>query len=268
MKENYTHLISDRFEQDSLREVEALLDAELAKPEKERNYDKIEELTDAYACLAADEEQIEKAAEQGWADLQEKHPRAGKTRPVVRMRLMLTAGIAAVLLFAANAFTVSALDMSLYSVIVKISNEGFSVDFTPDPLELETSPDDPYGIRTACAEHGMEVEAPTYIPEGFVLEDMDYTDLTSCETVAFWFYKGDRKIHLIYTKYTNKDGSTGWIPCDEFNLTEVNINGNPAIVSKEDGQCTLVYMNDLLETVIYMEYLDYSECDKVIDSLK
>lgn len=268
MKENYTHLISDRFEQEALREVETLLDAELARPEKDRNYDKIEALTDAYACLAADEEQLEKAAEQGWADLQKKHPHAGRPRPSVRIRLMLTAGIAAVLLLAANAFTVSALDMSLYSVIVKISNEGFSVDFTPDPLELETSPDDPYGIRTACGEHGMDVEAPTYIPEGFVLTNMDYTSFTSWETVGFWFYKGDRKICLTYTKYANKDGATGGIPCDDFNLTEVDINGKPGIVSKEDGQCTLVYLNDLLETVIYMEYLDYSECDKVIDSLR
>ncbi len=268
MKENYAHLISDRFEQDSLREVEALLDAELAKPEKERNYDKIEELTDAYACLAANEEQLEKAAEQGWADLQEKHPRAGKTRPAVRMRLMLTAGIAAVLLFAANAFTVSALDMSLYSVIVKISNEGFSVDFTPDPLELETSPDDPYGIRTACAEHGIEVEAPTYIPEGFVLVNMDYSDLTSWDSICFWFQKGDRTISFGYRKYVYNDGTTAQIPCDDFNLTEVDINGKPGIVSKEDGQYTLVYMDDMLETIVATTHLDYDECDKIVNSLK
>lgn len=57
-------------------------------------------------------------------------------------------------------------------------------------------------------------------------------------------------------------------PCDNYNLTETEIDGNPAIISKEDDQYVLVFRNDTnLETKIWMEGVDYEECDKIVASL-
>ena len=67
MKTNYQHLLSDKFTQDALKEIDAMLAKELDKPANSRDYDKIEELIDIYTHLTGKEEEIEQAAEDGIA---------------------------------------------------------------------------------------------------------------------------------------------------------------------------------------------------------
>lgn len=271
--ENYEsvlkELLSGDFEKNALKEIKQMLDEECAKPAAKRDYDKIEELTKAYSELSGMEDFVQEAAERGIQKLKEetKKPRIQMTK---RIRIMIAAGCAAAVLLVANAITVAAWDMNLFTVVVNISQGGFSVDFPEqDAIELPKSEDDPYGIKGECAKYGLEVEAPTYLPEGFVLGHVKNELMNSYQTyVDFYFYRnGKEKILISYTLFGDRTVSSS-IPSDKFNLTEVAVNGKPAIVSKEDGQYNIIWSEGNLETIITTQNLDYDECDKIIASLK
>ena len=269
MKTNYQHLLSDKFTQDALKEIDAMLAKELDKPANSRDYDKIEELIDIYTHLTGKEEEIEQAAEDGIAGLQ-KRLHTSKPRISVKVKVMLAVACVVVTMLIANTFTVMAWDMDVFSVIVHLSDGSFSVVFPEkEAVILPTTEEDPYGIRTECAKHGMDVEAPTYLPEGFYLTKVSCTDTEDFgNSAAFWFNRGKKEVITIdYFWFFNNNTEVNY-PCDEFNLSEIEINGNPAILSKEDEQYTIVWKNGDIQCDICALNVDYDECDKVVASLK
>lgn len=270
MKEYYQHLLSSRFEQDAMKEIDKLLSEELAKPEHKRDYDKIEELTDAHSYLAGTDEQIDEATEQGIAALKEKMHSKHRPHITRKIKILATVACAALVLLAANAFTVAAWDMDVFTAIIHFTKDGFSVDFPEsEAVVLPTSEDDPYGIKEECAKYGLEVETPTYLPEGFVLEHVENELREDYETsLFFYFYRnGHEAIVINYTLFEKRIGNSS-IPSDKFNLSEASVNGKPAIVSKEDEQYTIIWADDNLETMICTQNVDYDECDIIVASLK
>ena len=269
MKTNYQHLLSDKFTQDALKEIDAMLAKELDKPANSRDYDKIEELIDIYTHLTGKEEEIEQAAEDGIAGLQ-KRLHTSKPRISVKVKVMLAVACVVVTMLIANTFTVMAWDMDVFSVIVHLSDGSFSVVFPEkEAVILPTTEEDPYGIRTECAKHGMDVEAPTYLPEGFYLTKASYVPNENYANMAtFWFNRGDNEVIIFgYDLIFDEEVEFNY-PCDEFNLSEIEINGNPAILSKEDEQYTIVWKNGDIQCDISTLNVDYDECDKVVASLK
>jgi len=67
--------------------------------------------------------------------------------------------------------------------------------------------------------------------------------------------------------FTGEIGKMG-IPSDNFNISETKVNGHIAIISKEDNQFTITYQADNIVTCIFTQDVDYSECDKIIASIK
>ncbi len=271
MKKITGEMQKHNFEQEALGELNWMLDEEMAKPHKMRDYAKIEEISRACAAVMGDAEQEKEAMQQGYETL---------TAALHKPRIRMTGGIkaaavlvsAAVLMVGANIFTVAAYDMNLFSALVKIVDGGFALNPQPqETTELIVTADDPYGIKAECAKYGItEILAPTYLPEGFVLGMLEQnTNEGYLNTIRFTFYDTKRNpIQIIYNQWDN-ESLHGNTPCDEFNLTETTINGNPAIISKEDGQYVLVFRNDTnLETQIWMEGVDYEERDKIIASLE
>ncbi len=57
-------------------------------------------------------------------------------------------------------------------------------------------------------------------------------------------------------------------PSDYFNISEIEINGCSAFVSKEDNQFTLSYPKDNVLLSIFTVNVPYEECDKIIESIK
>lgn len=64
------------------------------------------------------------------------------------------------------------------------------------------------------------------------------------------------------------DASSVKYPSDEFNVEQITINNKPAVISKEDGQFTLVYKNNDTLMTIFTQNIPYTECDKIIESIK
>ncbi len=269
MKKISGEMQKHNFEQEALGELNRMLDEEMAKPHKMRDYAKIEEISCACAAVMGDAEQEKEAMQQGYETLT-----AALHKPRIRMTRRFKAAAvlagAAVLMVGANIFTVAAYDMNLFSALVKITEGGFALNPQPEIDKLPVTAADPYGIKAECAKYGItEVLAPTYLPEGFTLGDVmhDYTE-DYLNSVFFSFYAADRNV--IQISYNQWDNETlhGNTPCDDYNLTETEIDGNPAIISKEDGQYVLVFRNDTnLETQIWIEGVDYEECDKIVASL-
>ncbi len=268
MKQSIAKLMNDSFAVEK-ENVKKLLEEELAKPERERNYDKIDELVKAHISLMGIEETVAKQAETGQLKLQARlNQEKPHIRPTKRLRMLITAGIAAAMLLAANTVSVAAYQQDVFSVIVHYIDHNFFIKYPNDKIvDLPTTPDDPYGIRTECAKYGLDVLAPMYLPEGFVLGECECCQLNAYTRVDFRFYRNNREvIAFTYNGFTDPDAYSS-IPSDEMNLREVNVHGTPAIVSEEDGQYTIVFKKGSLETIITSD-CGYSECDKIIASLE
>ena len=270
MKKITGEMQKHNFEQEALGELNRMLDEEMAKPHKMRDYAKIAEISRACAAVMGDAEQEKEAMQQGYETLT-----AALHKPRIRMTGRIKAAAvlasAAVLMVGANIYTVAAYDMNLFSALVKIVDGGFALNPQPqETAELTVTADDPYGIKAECAKYGItEILAPTYLPEGFVLGDVTQNNTEGyLNAIFFTFYDADRNvIQITYNQWDNETLHSS-TPCNEFNLTETTIDGNPAIISKEDDQYVLVFRNDAnLETQIWIEGVDYEECDEIVASL-
>lgn len=268
MEKIYKKLLNSDLERDALNEITQMLEKEFSKKPSERDYDKIEELTRAYSELSDEENFIQEAAERGIKQLTEqnvKQPRIHMTR---RLRLWLTAGIAAVVMLTANIISVAAFNQNMFSVVVNYAKKGFSVESPEtEKIELPANQDDPYGIIAECAKYEIYPETPHYLPEGFVLENIEVFDEDVAKRLTFHYRKSDEVITINYTELYDFNFKSG-IPSDHFNLEEIQVNGKSAITSKEDGQFTLIYYDGNMEYIIFTNHLDYSECDKIVASIR
>ena len=113
----------------------------------------------------------------------------------------------------------------------------------------------------------MYPETPHYLPEGFVLENIETFDRDVAKKITFNYRKNNEFIVISYKELYDSNFKTN-IPSDHFNLEEIQVNGKSAIVSKEDGQFTLIYYDDNMEYIIATNHLDYNECNKIVASIK
>ena len=57
--------LNEQLKHDAMKELQSMLNKEFAKPQNQRDYSRISEITDAYAMLSGKEEEIQKASERG-----------------------------------------------------------------------------------------------------------------------------------------------------------------------------------------------------------
>ena len=257
-----------------------MLEEELKKPAKKRNYDKIEELTGAYAELIGTKTEVRNAMQRCLSELKSKaRPKKKITR---RMRVLFTAVSVAVLLFIMNIVTVSAFDLNVFSFIVHVADGSFSVDFpqssaekfSGEILELSATPDDPYGIIAECAKYGLYPETPHYLPDGFVLTNIGYSNISLYETDATFTFTntGNEKQHITfsYNLFKNKEdlNNTGFLN-NEHCFSEIEVNGKSALLAEEkkDKQFTFVTCNENLLSSFFTQNMLKPEVDNIINSI-
>lgn len=268
MEKNYKELLNSDLEKDALNEINQILEEELSKKPSERDYDKIAELTKAYSELSDEENFIHEATERGIRQLTEKERNQPRIHMTRKLRLWLTAGIAAVVMLTANMLSVAAFHQNVFSVVVNYVKKGFSIEPPEtEKIELPTSQDDPYGIIAECAKYDLYPETLHYLPEGFVLENIEVFDEDVAKRLTFRYKKNNESIFINYAELHDFNFKSG-IPSDHFNLEEIQVNGKSAITSKEDGQFTLIYYDGNMEYIISTNHLDYGECDKIVASIR
>lgn len=246
--------------------IKSELDKETAKPLRKRDFDRIEELTGQLAELSEDKPSYN--TDRLFKQIDE-YERAAK-KPVNVFKRFMPVLCCFVLIFTANCVTVAAWDMNIISAVIEFTKGGFSVDFGKQTEEviLPTSEDDPYGFIAKLAEYDIQFETPHYIPEGFLLTEVD-TNVNEdyANTVRFTFRKNKQTISIDYVRYWNDVGQIG-IPSDHYNISESEINGSPAVISCEDDQYTITYQKNKTVFFMFTQDVPYEECQKISDSIK
>lgn len=270
MKELADKINADKeFTMEAYNYIRSELDKETAKPLRKRDFDRIEQLTAQLNELTGDNSDSEQP---DTSELYKRIRNYEKTskKPFSVMKRFAPVLCCMVLVLAANCITVLAYDMNIISAVIKFTQGGFSVDFgnQPEEVVLPTSEDDPYGFIAKLAEYDIEFETPHYIPDGFVLTEVD-TNVNEnyANTVRFIFRKNKQTISIDYERYWNDVGQIG-IPSDHYNISETEINGSPAIVSKEDNQYTITYQKDKTVFFMFADGVPYDECEKIVESIK
>ncbi|MCM1133554.1 MAG: DUF4367 domain-containing protein [Ruminococcus flavefaciens] len=258
----------DSFQSKSTSELRETLDKELSNPDEQTDYELVDELT-TDIIESEDKERLTADVEAELDKLKAHIPKYGRVFRFKRIVTVLSA--ACVVLFCMNCVTVSAWNVNIVSVVINFTEGGFYVDFGQDESEITdliTSEDDPYGIRSKCAEYDIyPTEVPHYIPEGFKLTHID-TDVNKnySNMVSFIYQKGNQDFSIDYTRYWDKLGHLT-IPSDHYNLSETEVNGYPAVVSKEDKQYTITYQTGKTIFLMFARNVPYDECDKIVESI-
>ncbi len=259
---------SDSFQEKSAAELREMLDKELAKPDKQVDYELVDELTTA-ALEAEGKKRLAVDVDAEMNKLEEHISEHNRKFYFPKWTVGLSA--ACVILFCANCISVSAWDMNIFSAIIELTKGGFSIDFgesETEIIELPTSEDDPYGIIAECAKYDIYPETPYYLPKGFELNSIE-TNINEnyANTLSFCFINGDKSICMDFTRYWDEVGRIG-IPSDNFNISEIEVNGYPAIISQEDNQYTITYQKDKTVFFMFTQDVPYEECEKIIETIK
>lgn len=256
------------FTMEAYNYIQTELDKEVSKPLRRRDFDRIEQLTSQLSEISG-EENTPDITEGLYGRIRSYEKAAAK--PVSILKRFAPVLCCLVLAITANCITVLAYDMNIVSAVIEFTKGGFSVDFgksEPEVIELPTSEDDPYGFIAKLAEYDIEFETPHYIPEGFVLTEVETNVNEAVEnSVRFIFEKGNQNFSLSYTRYWNEIPKVG-IPSDHYNISETKLNGSPAIISKEDDQYTIMYLKGTTEFYMFAVDVPYNECEKIVESIK
>lgn len=250
--------ISDLKESDKL---EAMIDNELSKPEPDC------ELVYELTLNALKSKGRKPLCNDVDAKLEELKAKQEKEKNHFHIPKWLT-GLAAacIMLIFTNVISVSAWNMNIFSLFVEFTQGGAKINFGQDKEEivLPVSESDPYGIIGKCEEIGITVETPHYIPDGFILTYIE-TDTLQRKCICFVYEKGKQ---LISITIDDCMGDTVGIPSDHHNLSEREICGHTAIISKEDNQMISIFRSGNFYVSIGTRNVDYIECDKILDSIQ
>ena len=276
MKKILKNFLYDKnLKKEALTEINHQVDEELKKSKDDRDYQKIETLlSENYEIMGNSESELDIKARENIVKIEQMCK--PKKRIKIYQRIAAVAACLA-LVFGGNAYTLNAYGENLFSLIVNRTSSGFTVNFNGNNISSEPPDikDDPYGMIAKCAEYGVYPDTPLYIPDGFELDNVYVDDGTVYTDVTFYYKKNDIKLIFAFTKYYNSNEiPKKLIPSDEYNISEIDINGTKGVVSKEKNslngitdQYNLIYYKNNIVYHIGSDGLDYEECDKIIESI-
>lgn len=258
-----------------LTQLQSRLDEELKKPSKRRDYDKIDALSCEIAELAMGSDQLETKTESGIALLKAKAENPDTIKKPGRFRpAFITLCSLAAVITALNAVTLSTSGMNLFSAVVKYSKDAVSFTFGDDnepgpPSDSQIHTYDDFGILQKCEEFGISPDVPHYIPQGYILSDFIYHNLTDSDDLYFCFTKENASLNISYQSYrSSNDIPPQLIPSDNHDFSAAEINGSEAFILKEDNCYTALYQKNGVVCIYSCEGMDYNEFISVINSVK
>lgn len=248
----------------SAEELEAMLDKELSKPENEIDFGLVNELS--IAVSEARGKSVDIDVNEMFKKFETEKLAEKKSFRMPKWSAGLIA--ACLILVFGNAYTVKAWNMNIVTFIVEFTKGGAIIDLGSESKEviLPTSESDPYGIIAKCSEMGINTETPHYIPEGFILAEMDTENNADFKYAMFSFKDGQKTI--CFTVETYEEGEQIGIPSDEHNISETYVNGHKTAVSREDNQMLAVFRTGGYLITVFTQDVDYGECDKILENIK
>ena len=249
-KEKLERLLSD-VDMEILFDLKKDLAKEKNKPVEERDEKLISELEDMI-CKTEEEiisESKKRSLEAVMKMLDEykepKHPKIYKRLYIVAACFLVVLGL--------NTASLKVFGQNMFSAAYHLTKGGITISSEKYDNNdgSSVSESDPYGMKSKCAEYGFFPDTPSYIPEGFVLDQI-YEECNDESDIVIFYY--------------NEIPPIG-IPTDTYNVTEEQINGHTTYILKEDKQFTAVFIDKKIEYSIFAENLDYNECQKILENV-
>ena len=272
---------------EKIKELRRQLKQETSKPYRKWNTRKIEQLNDELFSMICSDDALSE-------DIEVKQKRLINTLKseksnkhfVVKSRFFnkFTAiAVSVFVILGANTVSLKVYGENIFSSVYHLSKNG--ITWRSYELPEDNKPfvpdNDPYDIgkRIYEWEHwdNLGVLIPTYLPKGFEEFECKSND----NEVSFRYVKGDSEDFFenayvaFYIVRTPKGGSFR-IPCDEYNISKINVENFDGVMFKEDMQMKAVfdiseYVSDSVSNYyIYLSTMNipYTEAEKVLSTMK
>lgn len=248
-------------------ELNHMIDCEFSKSNKSKDYALMDELIKGAIESRGDSLKfVDTEKMLGKFKVKQKNDNIKRKSCLKKWAAGIVSSFLLVILFS-NAYTISAYNKNAFSMFIEfIDGGGVKIDFRNEhgKIGLSVSDDDPYGIIGLCNSTGIYIETPHYLPEEFNLMKLDTEESDDFKYVFMRYENGDKFITFTFDTYL---GGMESIPSDKHNIYEIEVSGHNAIVSKEDNQMILIFPSGNFTFVMFTQDVDYSECEKIIDSI-
>lgn len=265
-KEKLERLLSD-IDMEILSDLKKNLAEEMSKPTDERDENLITELED---MISQTEEEIISASKKRSLESVMKmlDEYEEPKRPKMYKRILVAAACLLVVL-GLNTASLKVFGQNMFSTAYQLYKGGVFISSESGDIEgIIVSESDPYGMKAKCAEYGFFPDTPSYIPDGFVLENISEESDDHLDSIIFAYRKENVILNFFFMNYkTNEETPPIGIPTDTYNVTEEQINGHTTYLSKEDKQFTAAFIDKRIYYMIFAEGLDYNECQMILESV-
>ncbi len=261
-------------DKEMIAEMQSLLEQESRKPANKRDYKMIEQLSAAiYEATSTDDLSViaEKNINQLAAQSAEKSRKLRQSR---WMRPAVTLAACVVICLCLNAWTIHTFGQNLPKTIYQITQGAISIrpsDLDPAIIRLESSADDPYGIRTECEKLGFSPLTPAYIPTDMKLQDLTSND-APIKRVTFTYKSSKHNNLQLHYKYAVDqqvyESIDFGFPSDHYQIHEETIGGKTVLISWEDEVFHAAFCDSDAHIVYHMSsnYIGYDESYRVLCS--
>lgn len=260
-------------DREMIAEMQGLLEQESRKPADKRDYDLIAQLAAIiYEATSADD-LSEKSISLTTMQSTEKSRKLHQNRWI---RLAVSLAVCAILCIGANAWTLHVFGTSLTDMIYQVTKGGISfhpADLDHSIIELETSADDPYGIRTECEKFGFSPLTPAYLPENMNLYMLnEFDDKTQYLSLTYRETKKSKKHIMLSYEYAEEqniyENINFGFPCDDYNIHEKEIGEKTVLISWEDEVFHAIFCDDEKHIIYHISsnHIGYDESYRILCS--
>lgn len=252
-----------------LTDLQNEINEEMKKSPKKRDCKRISELSDAFfeiSCGSNDD--IIRRREMSKNALINRISKEEKIHNIrIYRHISVAVACLAFVLFGLNTASMRVFGQNMFSAIYQLSKDGITIDMKQQD-NIESQNNDPYGMKSKCAEYGFFPETPSYIPTGFVLADTYEKSDSVSKNVKFFYRKDEIKLNFDYHYYNDSEdiAPTG-IPTDTYNVTEEQINGHMIYILKEENQFTATYLANNIVYCIVAHNLDYEIYRMILENM-
>ncbi len=183
---------------------------------------------------------------------------------------VLAVSLTATVLFAPQA---SALREKVYELFTGQNDGNMSLDFREtDPGDTEaregaeeTEPSRESADKTAFPEGEEYILYPSAVPEGYELEEIQ----KFADSIDISFYNKERD-DWITMEYYDIDSVSTNIDTERSHITEMTINGQPAVLQEMEGYIGVIWIEDQKQVYINFNSPDFDEKQvlEIVDSVQ
>lgn len=251
-----------------LSDLKKNLAEEMSKPTDERDENLISELEEMISEI--EEEIISASQKRSLESVMKMLDEYEEPKHVKLYKWLAIVAACFVLVIGLNTVSLKVCGQNMFSAVYQLTKGGMAVP--PSQSEgkdnIVISDSDPYGMKGKCAKYDFFPVTPSYIPEGFVLEDISEESYDNLDLVFFVYKKGNEILNFQFTYYkTNDEMPPSVIPTDTYDVAEEQINGHTTYILKEDKQFTAVFDDKRIKYTIFAQNLNYDECHKILEGL-